>query len=310
MNWHRRKVKHFLRWLHGCKSVKDRTPEPVDTIQQCNKKVLPKPILSRREIRQLLDACYHQRDRSLVYTTYESGARAGEILAVKIADVEFDQTTSTAVLRLSESKTRPRIIRLVESVPDLMAWLDQHPAQGDPEAWLWVSLKGGKTPLTRDGFELMLRNLGKKAGLNKRVHPHLLRHSRATYDATYMSDAEMRVKYGWSKRSRMPEVYTHLSGKDLDETVLKHYGVKVAANKDDLEPKSCPWCRTVNSPSARFCQGCNAPLNIMEANKETEKQRRRMEFVDRFIERILQEVPEQSKNILAEMRKELAELTE
>jgi len=62
-----------------------------------------------------------------------------------------------------------------------------------------------------------------------------------------------------------------------------------------------------NSPSARFCLQCNAPLDTGSASEAMEK-KRRMEFAERFIERILQEVPGKGENILREMRKELVEL--
>lgn len=121
VNWHRRKVKHFLRWLHGCRSVRDPTPEPLKCIQQQHtRRKLPKGILSRGEIRRLIDACGNQRNRTLVFATYESGARAGEILGIKIGDVEFDQFGG--VLHLNRGKTGERRIRLVESVSKLAPW--------------------------------------------------------------------------------------------------------------------------------------------------------------------------------------------
>jgi ribosomal protein L40E len=109
----------------------------------------------------------------------------------------------------------------------------------------------------------------------------------------------------------MPSVYVHLSGRDVDSTLLKHYGIKVEAPTEDLlEPRICPWCKAVSSPSARFCQECNAPLDPTSASRAMEKQRRRVELVERFIERILQEAPSFGENILREMRKELVELAE
>lgn len=308
VNWHRRKVKHFLRWLHGCKSVRDPTPEPLKCIQQHRtKQELPKGILSRGEIRQLIDACENQRNRALVFATFDSGGRAGEMLNMKIEDLQFDRFG--VALRLS-GKTGERRVYCVECTPDLRLWLSMHPSKGDANAPLWPSPRRSKGGLSRDGFEILLGKLGKKA-LNKHVYPHLLRHSSATYYSTFLTEPMMKIRYGWSKNSRMPDLYNHLSGKQVDDKIRERYGIKIeGSTKDLLEPKTCPWCQTVNSPSARFCQQCNAPLDSASATKAVEKQRRRMELVDRFIERVLQEIPDKGENYLREMRKELVELAD
>jgi integrase/recombinase XerD len=310
VNWHRRMIKHFLRWLHGCKSAKDPTPEPLRVIQQQRKRrELPKGILSRAEIRRLIDACENQRDRALVFVAYESGARAGEILGVKIGDVEFDRFG--AVLHLNRGKTGERRIRLVESVPDLKLWLSMHPEGNNKSATLWPKMRGDRKPLSRDGLGILLRKLARRTGLNKHVHPHLLRHSRATHLANVLTEAQMREFFGWTKDSDMPSVYVHLSGRDVDSALLRYYGIKVEAPAENLlEPKTCPWCKVVNSPSARFCQSCNAPLDPSGASEAAERLRRREEFVVRFIERVLREAPGVGENILKEMRQELEELAE
>lgn len=90
----------------------------------------------------------------------------------------------------------------------------------------------------------------------------------------------MREYFGWRKNSDMPEVYVHLSMRNVNEALLKHYGIKVEAAKEDtLTPKVCPWCKTMNSPSARFCQSCNVPLDPVSATKAAESQKQKFQFV-------------------------------
>lgn len=307
VNLIRMQVKHFLRWLHGCRVKKDPTPEFLKCVRMQNRRQeLPKDILSRAEVRRLIGACESQRDRALVFVAYESGARAGEVLGLRIADLAFDQFG--AVLRIG-GKTGERRIRLVESVPDLRLWLSMHPNGDDPEAPLWPTLRQRRGPLGIMGFHILLGKLCKEARIRKHVHPHLLRHSRATHLANVLTEAQMREFFGWAKNSDMPSVYVHLSGRDVDSTLLKHYGIRVEAPKEDLlEPKTCPWCQAVSSPSARFCQSCNAPLDPASASLAVEKQRKRMELVERFLERLREEAPEIADNIFRDMRKELAEL--
>jgi integrase/recombinase XerD len=308
INLTRTQVKHFLRWVHGCKSRNDRTPDSLRCIQkQRSSRELPNDILSEAEVKQLINACGTQRDRALVFVAYESGCRASEILNLKIGDVSFDQFS--AVLH-TKGKTGERRIRLIASAPDLRLWLSMHPNKNTPEAPLWPKLRQRKgQPLRISGFSTLLEKLRMETGICKHVHPHLLRHTRATHLANVLTEAQMREFFGWTKSSRMPEIYVHLSGRDVDITLLKHYGIKVEVPKEDLlEPKACPWCQRVNSPSAKFCQQCNAPLDPASANNAMEKQRRRTELVERFIERILQEAPSVGENVLREMKKELEEV--
>lgn len=121
--------------------------------------------------------------------------------------------------------------------------------------------------------------------------------------ASVLTEAQMREFFGWTKASDTPEVYVHMSGRDIDGALLKHYGVKVEVLKENLlEPKACIWCQTINPPSAKFCQGCNAPLDPISARVAAEKQRRRMELVKRFIERLREEAPGVADNIFREMK--------
>lgn len=41
-----------------------------------------------------------------------------------------------------------------------------------------------------------------------------------------LTEAQMRVYFGWIKDSEIPSIYVRLSGRDVDATLLKHYGVK------------------------------------------------------------------------------------
>lgn len=72
---------------------------------------------------------------------------------------------------------------------------------------------------------MKLQRIAKKAGISKQIHPHLFRHSRATYMANYLTEAQMNVYFGWAQGSDMPGVYVHLSGRDVDDAILKANGV-------------------------------------------------------------------------------------
>ena len=88
---------------------------------------------------------------------------------------------------------------------------------------------------------MRLKKIAKKAKIKKRIHPHLFRHSRCTYMANYLTEAQMNLYFGWIQGSDMPSVYVHLSGRDVDDAVLKANGITAkeeTAKNQGFEPVS------------------------------------------------------------------------
>jgi len=78
-------------------------------------------------------------------------------------------------------------------------------------------------PLSYQKTVKILKEIAKKVGVQKRIYPHLFRHTAATRDSRYLSDRELILKYGWAGDSSMLGVYAHLSGADLDDKLLAAY---------------------------------------------------------------------------------------
>jgi site-specific recombinase XerD len=53
----------------------------------------------------------------------------------------------------------------------------------------------------------ILKAAAEKAGLKKKAHPHKLRHSRATFLASKLTEAQMNQVFGWRQGSKMPNIY-------------------------------------------------------------------------------------------------------
>ena len=83
------------------------------------------------------------------------------------------------------------------------------------------------------------------------------------------------AKYmGWVNGSKMVGVYVHLASEDVDEAILKMYGIKTNSNGKDLEVRQCPRCLMVNPVTSRFCSRCGLPLTE-EAIQEVEEWEKR-----------------------------------
>ena len=266
-------IKRFLKWIHTGNLDGDGYPECVKWIKAPRgKAAFGGEILSKPEVKRLVDAADNQRDRALLFALYESGARASELVGLKIKDVSFDQ--HGAVLRVGrgpDAKTGERRTRLFESVPDLQLWISMHPDKDNPEAALFANLNFADRGIKRRALRSLVVKYAKRAGLNKKISPHNFRHSRATHLATVLKEAQMREFFGWSKDSDMPSVYVHLSGRDVDESLFEHYGIKEQKGLEEspLKKKVCPRCNIENSVSARFCWRCWAAFDTARADELT-----------------------------------------
>jgi integrase/recombinase XerD len=257
-------VRKFYRFLRGVNRKGEYPPEvawiSIGIPRKDNK--MPEELLSEEEVKSIIRACGSTRDKALISALAESGARVSEIGLMKIKHVAFESHGA----RLSISgKTGARKILVIYSSPYLQQWINLHPHNSDTEAYLWHNPRGGLLCYTR--IATILKRAARKAGIRKRVYPHLLRHSRATQMASVMSEAAMKQYFGWTQGSNMAAVYVHMSGKDTDEAILRANGIIVEKKPQQqlMKPLECLRCKTVNETTNRFCKVCSLPLDETEA---------------------------------------------
>ena len=260
-------LKRFYRWLKGGDEEYPEEVRWIKTTFKARDELLPEDLLTEEDVMRLAEACSNPRDKAFIITLYESGARIGEVGSMRIRDVSFEESYASLMLK---GKTGSRRVIVVAATPYLQTWIQNHPLRNDPDAPLWVNLG------TVNRFEAMsypalakiLKVAAERAGLSKKVHPHKLRHSRATFLASKLTEAQMNQVFGWKQGSDMPSIYVHLSGRDLDDAILGVYGLrKVEEKEPKLKPKICPRCGTSNAIEARFCMKCGLALDVKAAQE-------------------------------------------
>jgi len=128
------------------------------------------------------------------------------------------------------------------------------------------------------------------ANVKKAVNPHNFRHSRATYLANYLTEAQMCEYLGWTQGSDQPATYVHLSGRDTDDAILKIHEIKRDSKekgKKELKLEKCPRCFHINLPTDRFCSLCGNALNEearMHIIKKSLVRSKADEVLDKLIE--------------------------
>lgn len=144
-------------------------------------KKLPAEPLTSDEVKALFQKCSHRaptgvRNRALIVALYRAGLRCGEALALKPKDLDPDQCT-LRVLHGKGDKSRTVGVDPVAWAM-IQRWLDKRQALGvNGRHPVFCTLRG--EPLQAVYGRNLLRRLGKKAGIEKRVHAHGLRHTHA-----------------------------------------------------------------------------------------------------------------------------------
>ena len=247
----------FHKWLNGGEQY----PECVKwfKFKEPNKNTLPEGLLTQEDVKRLIQVSGFIRDKAFISCLWESGARIGEIGTVKIKNVSFDEYGCKVLV---DGKTGMRKIRLVHAAPFLLEWINRHPFNGDHNAPMWVGVRRDYGhQLDYATLRKLLRKAAKRASIKKPVNPHNFRHSRATYLAQFLTEAQMKEFFGWTQDSRMAARYIHLSGKQVDDALLRVYGLKKEEKKEDiLKPVTCPRCKHLNSPNNEYCEKCWLPL--------------------------------------------------
>lgn len=113
------------------------------------------------------------RNRALIAIMYRAGLRISETLALRPADVNQEDGT----LRILHGKgDKARTVGLDAGAMDTVArWMDRRREFGFRNGPLFCTLAGG--PVSDRYVRNMLKRIEAKAGLEKRVHPHGLRHT-------------------------------------------------------------------------------------------------------------------------------------
>lgn len=258
-------LKKFYKWINGGEEYPS-CVKWVRTTGKINKEKLPEELLTEGEIKKLIEASTNPRDRALISIQWEAGCRVEEILSMQIKHVSFEKELTRIIIN---GKTGPRRIPLIDSTPYLTEWIVNHPFKGDPSAPLWISLGNinHHQQFEYPAYRKMLQELAKKASVTKAVNPYNFRHSRATFLANHLKEAQLNNYFGWVQGSDSPRVYVHMSGRDIDDTILEMRGLKTPEKKPEitLAPKKCSRCGTINKSTGKFCIRCGAVLDLETA---------------------------------------------
>jgi integrase/recombinase XerD len=184
-------------------------------------------VLSLDEVILILKATHNLKHKAILYLTYSSGLRVGEVVRLRLQDLDSERKT----LRIRQGKGRKdRLTLLSDHAFDIVHHYNQ---QEKPNPWLFHGQTAGSHLTERSVQKLFERALA-ASGVKKRVSIHSLRHSFATHLLEGGIDIRYIQELLGHQSSRTTERYTHVSIKDVRR-------IKSPLDQIELwlEPKTC-----------------------------------------------------------------------
>jgi integrase/recombinase XerD len=214
-----RAINHFLTWAK-------KEGEPVDAKAQLPK--LPKrlvDVLNRDEIKNMEHAAEAERDKLIIRLLADTGLRVGELLGLRTNDLL--EQNKNYYLHVRGKGAQDRLVPAPKLYRRLRVYIERGRPRDAVSARVFLSRRrrpngGDYEPLTTSGVDQMVRNVAESAGITKRVYPHLLRHSFATWQLSRgMNPIQLAQILGHSSLTMIHAVYSHLSPVDAYEAMLK-----------------------------------------------------------------------------------------
>ncbi|MFZ0168976.1 MAG: tyrosine-type recombinase/integrase [Candidatus Dormiibacterota bacterium] len=217
-----RAVNQWSRWAkQEGEAVPERAQAPLPKLP----KSLP-DVLSRDQIDALEAAAASERDRLIVRVLADTGLRVGELLELRTGDLL--PRTRGSFLRVKGKGDRERQVPVY---PKLARRLERYIAKTRPKDahgdQIFLGLRrsaatGLYEPLTPSGVQQSVRDLGLRCGISQPVHPHLFRHSFATWALNEgVNPIHLAEVMGHTSLVMIQQVYAHISPSDAYEAFAK-----------------------------------------------------------------------------------------
>lgn len=162
-----------------------------------------------------------QRDRLILEVLYATGIRVGELVNIKLKDIDNYQKE----IKILGKGNKERIVPFGDYCLDIMnvfisdgrkKILEKHHTTCD---YLIIDANGKK--ITTRGVEMLIDKVVKKASLKKHVSPHMIRHSFATHLLNEGCDLLTVQELLGHESLESTAIYTHVSNEHLREVYLK-----------------------------------------------------------------------------------------
>ena len=208
-------LRKFFQYLAQEKIIEKDPMLVIDTPKK--KQHLPQ-VLTKEEVEKLLHSpntgqVLGLRDRAMLELMYATGLRISEIINLKLEDLHL----TIGTLQTLGKGHKERIVPVGD---EAIKWINRYLEEARPKLlkqkrsnYLFLNFHGNN--LTRQGVWKNLKAEVRKAGIQKNITPHTLRHSFATHILENGADLRIVQELLGHADISTTQIYTHLSNKQL-----------------------------------------------------------------------------------------------
>jgi integrase/recombinase XerD len=196
-------IKLFFQTIRETKMMVDKIHRPKRA------KLLPN-VLSKEEVKSILNAHSNLKHKMMLSLIYSCGLRCGELLALK--PVHIDSKRNIVLLKNSKGQKD----RIVPLSPFILEMLREYYKLFKPKTYLFEGQTAGMAYDSRS-LQLILKQALQKTGITKPATLHWLRHSYATHLLESGTDLRYIQELLGHSSSKTTEIYTHVSTKSLQQ---------------------------------------------------------------------------------------------
>ncbi|MFA5124439.1 MAG: site-specific tyrosine recombinase/integron integrase [Patescibacteria group bacterium] len=160
-------------------------------------------VLSRTEILKMLNSLSNPKHHCIVALLYGSGLRVGEVVRIRIKDIDLERMS----LRIYQGKgKKDRYTVLPESLKSILSAQCKIKLSTD-----FLFTNGRGSHLTEASIQKIVDQSAKKAGINRKISPHTLRHSFATHLLENGTDIRYIQELLGHSNIKTTQIYTHVA---------------------------------------------------------------------------------------------------
>ena len=195
--------KHRLCALRSFYLISVGMPKKVTTIPYPkSEKKLP-IVLSQAEVQQMFDVCQNAKHRAILAILYSCGLRVSELINLKWEHID----RSRMIINVIQAKGQKD--RQVPLSQPLITILEKYYREYKPKVYV---LNGQKLQqYSQTSVLQVVKQLAEKAGINKRVYTHLMRHCSFTHLLESGVDISIIQKVAGHSNPKTTQIYTHIS---------------------------------------------------------------------------------------------------
>lgn len=222
-------IKGFFRYL-----VEDeiREDNPAGLLEAPKMGIYLPDTMSLEEINKITNAIVEDsylgiRNKCIIEVLYGCGLRVSELTDLKISNINFRES----YLKVEGKGNKVRLVPLANQTVDyIQKYLDIRAEYSNEKKLgvnrnatdiLFLNSRGAK--ISRQMVFIIIKDLVKKAGIQKNISPHTFRHSFATHLLQNGVDLRFIQEMLGHSSITTTEIYTHLDTEELHEVILKYH---------------------------------------------------------------------------------------